>query len=106
VNDLREAAALKEELLKPVVLNYIKYRTKIKENRRGLYAGRKKVMDYHSICDNKVALMKTCLHKVDLSLAFFVKGLEKKLLKNLIEHTNDYNWTEVISITSFFRIFA
>jgi hypothetical protein len=89
VNDLRRAAALKKELLKPVILDYIKCRTKIKKNRCDLYAGKEKVIDHRGICNNKVALTKTCLRKVDLSLAFFVKGLKKELLKDLIKHTNN-----------------
>jgi hypothetical protein len=89
VDDLRKVAALEEELLELVVLNYIKCRTEIKENRRGSYASKKKVIDHRGICDNRVALTKTCLCKVDLSLAFFVKGLKKKPLKDLTEHTND-----------------
>jgi hypothetical protein len=89
VNNLREAAALKEELLKLVVLNYIKCRTKIEENRCGLYISEKKVINYYNICDNRVALTKTCLCKVDLSLAFFVKGLKKEPLKDLIKHINN-----------------
>jgi hypothetical protein len=91
VNDLREAAALKKELLKLVVLNYIKYYTKIEENRRGSHANKKEIIDYCGICDNRVALTKTRLCKVDLSLAFFVKGLKKKPLKNLIEYANNRN---------------
>jgi hypothetical protein len=81
----------KKELLKSVVLNYIKYYIKIKENRRGSHINKKKVIDYHSIYNNKVALTKTCLHKVDLSLASFVKSLKKKLLKDLTKHTNNSN---------------
>jgi hypothetical protein len=88
---LRKAAVLKEELLKPVMLNYIKCRTKIKENRCGLYASKKEVINHRGIYNNRVALIKTCLCKIDLSLAFFVKGLKKKLLKDLIEHTNNHN---------------
>jgi hypothetical protein len=88
---LCEAAVLEKELLKPVMLNYIKYHTKIKENRRGLYASKEKVIDHRSICDNRVAFTKTRLCKVDLSLAFFVKGLKKEPLKNLIEHTDNHN---------------
>jgi hypothetical protein len=80
---------LKEELLKLVMLNYIKYYTEIKENRCGLYTNKKKVIDYRDICDNKVTLTKTRLCEVDLSLAFFVKGLKEKLLKDLTKHTNN-----------------
>jgi hypothetical protein len=80
---------LKEELLKPVVLNYIKCYIKIKENRCGLYAGKEEVIDYRGICDNRVALTKTCLYRVDLSLVFFVKGLKEELLKNLMEYVDD-----------------
>jgi hypothetical protein len=103
---LRRAAALEKKLLKLVMLNYIKYYTKIKENRRGLYTSKKKIINYYGICDNKIALIKTCLRKVDLSLAFFVKGFKKKLLKDLTEHINNYNRTKVINITLLFRIFA
>jgi hypothetical protein len=106
VNDLRKVATLKKELLKPVMLNYIKYYTEIKKNRCGLYVSKEKVINYRSICDNRIALTKTRLRKVDLSLAFFVKSLKKEPLKNLTKHTNDYNQTKVISITSLFRIFA
>jgi hypothetical protein len=81
----------KKKLFKLVMLNYIKYYTKIKKNRYSLYANKKKIIDYRDICDNKVALIKTCLYKVNLSLAFFVKGLKKKPLKNLIKYTNNYN---------------
>jgi hypothetical protein len=80
---------LEKELLKLVILNHIKYYTKIKENRRGSHAGEEKVINYRSICDNRVALIKTRLCKVDSSLAFFIKGLKKKLLKNLIKHINN-----------------
>jgi hypothetical protein len=86
---LREAAVFKKKLLKLVILNYIKYYTKIKENRCGLYASEKKVIDHSSICDNKVTFIKTCLYKVDLSLAFFVKGFKEKPLKDLIKYTNN-----------------
>jgi hypothetical protein len=86
---LRKAATLKKELLKPVMLNYIKYHTKIKENRYSLYTNKKKVINYYGIYDNGVAFIKTCLYKVDLSLAFFVKGLKKEPLKNLTKHTNN-----------------
>jgi hypothetical protein len=106
VNNLREAATLKEELLKLVVLNYIKCCTKIKKNRCGLYASEKKIIDHRSICDDRVALTKTCLHRVDLSLASFVKGLKEKPLKNLTEHTDNHNQTKIINITSFSKIFA
>jgi hypothetical protein len=82
---------LKKKLLKPVILDYIKCYTKIKENRRGLYTNKEKIINHCSICDNRVALTKTCLYKVDLSLAFFVKGFKKKLLKNLIKYINNYN---------------
>jgi hypothetical protein len=88
---LCEAAALEEKLLKPVMLNYIKYCTKIKKNRCGLYTSEEKVIDHRGICDNRVALIKTCLCKVDLSLAFFVKGLKEKPLKDLIEYVNNCN---------------
>jgi hypothetical protein len=97
---------LKKELLKLVILNYIKYHTKIKKNRRGSHTNKKKVINYYSICDNKVALVKTCLSRVDLSPAFFIKSLKKKLLKDLIKHINNYNQTKIISIMSLFRIFA
>jgi hypothetical protein len=80
---------LKEELLKPGVLNYIKCRTKIEENRYGLHASEKKVIDYSGIYNNRVASTKTCLSKVDSSLAFFVKGLKEKLLKDLMKYTNN-----------------
>jgi hypothetical protein len=80
---------LKKELLKPVVLNYIKCCTEIKENRCGLYTSKEKVIDYYSICDNRVAFIKTRLCKVDLSLAFFVKGFKKEPLKDLIKHINN-----------------
>jgi hypothetical protein len=73
------------------VLNYIKCHIKIKENYCGLYISEEKVINYCSICDNKVAFTKTCLYKVDLSLAFFVKGLKKKPLKDLIKHINNCN---------------
>jgi hypothetical protein len=73
------------------VLDYIKYYTKIKENRRGLYAGKEKVIDYYSIYNNRVALIKTCLRRVDSSLVFFVKGFKKEPLKDLMEHTNNYD---------------
>jgi hypothetical protein len=81
----------KKELLKLVMLNYIKCHTKIKKNRCGLYINKKKVINYCNICDNKVALIKTCLYKIDLSLAFFVKGLKKELFKDFIKHINNYN---------------
>ena len=77
-----KAAAFKKELLKLVVLNYIKCYTKIKENRCSLYVNSKKVINHRGICDNRVAFTKTYLCKVDSSLAFFVKGLKKKPLKN------------------------
>jgi hypothetical protein len=80
---------LKKELLKPVVFNYIKYRTKIKKNRCGLYTNKKKMINYRSICNNRVTFTKTCLYKVDLSLAFFVKSLKKELLKDLTEYINN-----------------
>jgi hypothetical protein len=80
---------LKKELLKPVVLNYIKYYIKIKENRYSLYASKEEIIDYCDICDNKVAFTKTCLCRVDSSLAFFVKGLKKELLKDLIKHIDN-----------------
>jgi hypothetical protein len=82
---------LKKELLKPVMLNYIKYCIKIKENRCGLYASREEVINHRGICDDRVALTKTCLHKVDLNLVFFVKGFKKKPLKDLIEYVNNRN---------------
>jgi hypothetical protein len=88
---LRKTAALKEKLFKPIMLNYIKYHTKIKENRCGLYANKEKIINYHSICDNRVTFTKTCLYKVDLSLASFVKSLKKKLFKDLIKYTNNCN---------------
>jgi hypothetical protein len=88
---LCKAAILKKKLLKPVVLNYIKYYIKIKENRYGLYANKEEIINHHSIYNNRVAFIKTRLRKVDLTLAFFVKNLKKKLLKDLIEHTNNYN---------------
>jgi hypothetical protein len=86
---LRKTATFKKELLKPVMLNYIKYHIKIKKNGRGLYTNKKKVIDHSSIYNNRVALTKTCLRKIDLSLAFFVKGLKKEPLKNLIKYTNN-----------------
>jgi hypothetical protein len=88
---LCKTAVLKKKLLKPVMLNYIKCCTKIKENRCSLYVNKKKVINYRSICDNKVALIKTRLSKVNLSSAFFVKDLKKKSLKNLIKHINNHN---------------
>jgi hypothetical protein len=91
VNDLREAAALEKELLKPVVLDYIKCCTEIKKNRCGSYASEEKVIDYYSICDNRVALTKTRLCRVNSSLAFFVKGFKEKPFKDLTEHANNYN---------------
>jgi hypothetical protein len=106
VNDLRETAVLKEELLKLVVLNYIKYHTKIKENRCSSHANKEKIINHCGIYDNRVAFTKTCLREVDLSLAFFVKGLKKELLKDLTKYTNNYNQTKVISIMLLFRIFA
>jgi hypothetical protein len=88
---LREAAVLTKELLKLVMLNYIKYHTKTKENRRGLYTNKKKVINHRSICDNKVTLTKTCLRRVDLSLASFVKSLKKEPFKDLTEYTDNNN---------------
>jgi hypothetical protein len=88
---LYETAALKKKLLKPVVFNYIKYRTKIKKNRCSLYINKKEVINHCGIYDNRVASTKTCLCKVNLSLAFFVKGLKKEPLKNLIKYTDNYN---------------
>jgi hypothetical protein len=82
---------LKKKLLKLVVLDYIKCCTKIKENRCGLYISKKEVINYYSIYNNRVTFIKTCLNKVNLSLAFSVKGLKKKSLKNLIKHTDNYN---------------
>jgi hypothetical protein len=82
---------LKKELLKLGVLDYIKYYIKIKENCCGLYVNKEKVINHSSICNNKVALTKTYLSKIDLSLAFFVKSLKKKSLKDFIKHINNYN---------------
>jgi hypothetical protein len=106
VDNLRGAAVLKEELLKPVVLNYIKCHTKIKENRCGLYVSGEEVINYRGICDNRVAFTKTRLCGVDLSPASFVEGLKEEPLKDLTEHADDCDQTEVISITLLFRIFA
>jgi hypothetical protein len=49
---------LKKKLLKPVMLNYIKCHTKIKENRCDLYTNKKKMINHRSICDNRIALTK------------------------------------------------
>jgi hypothetical protein len=88
---LYKTAALKKELFKPVVLNYIKYYIEIKKNCCGLYASKKEVINHYNICDNRVAFIKTCLSKVDLSLAFFIKSLKKRPLKDFITHINNYN---------------
>jgi hypothetical protein len=71
------------------MLNYIKCHTKIKKNCRGLYASKKEIINHRGICDNKVAFTKTYLHKVNLSLASFVKGLKEKPLKDLLKHINN-----------------